>query len=295
MEEAHGGQLGGERPPLPAGRHVSLLGRGRTFVRRLPSPDESAPTLVLLHGWTATADLNWFACYDALAAHFNVVALDHRGHGHGLRSHEPFRLDDCADDVAALVDALGTGPVVAVGYSMGGPIAQLLWRRHRHLVTGLVLCATSCTFAGTARESIMFRVADGTAALSGRLPLAPLTRAAVGALGRWRSLRGRAWWGFAEVAHHDWAQIVEAGRELGRFDSRAWAEQIDVPTAVVITDQDDVVPVHRQRDLASRIADCTLHHVTGGHTVCTVEPDNFVPVLLDACHTVARQSLTAAA
>jgi 3-oxoadipate enol-lactonase len=282
-------------PLLPAGRHVSLPGRGRTFVRQLRSPDESAPTLVLLHGWTATADLNWFACYDALAAHFNVVALDHRGHGRGLQSDAPFRLDECADDAAALIDVLGTGPVVAVGYSMGGPIAQLLWQRHRHLVAGLVLCATSCTFGGTARESIMFRVADGTAALTGRLPLVPLTRAAVGALGRWRSLRGKAWWGFSEVARHDWAQIVEAGRELGRFDSRPWAEEIDVPTAVVITDHDEVVPVHRQHDLASRIADCTLHHVCGGHTVCTGEPDIFVPALLDACHTVTRQQLPAAA
>lgn len=295
MVDGDGGHLGSERPLLPAGRHVSLPRRGRTFVRHLGGRDDAAPTLVLLHGWTATADLNWFACYEALAAHFNVVALDHRGHGRGLQSDGPFRLDDCADDVAALIDVLGTGPVVAVGYSMGGPIAQLLWQRHRHLVAGLVLCATSCTFGGTARESIMFRVADGTAALTGRLPLSPLTRAAVGALGRWRSLRGKAWWGFAEVARHDWAQIVEAGRELGRFDSRGWTEEIDVPTAVVITDQDDVVPVHRQHDLSSRIADCTLHHVTGGHTVCAGDPDVFVPVLLDACHSVTRQLLSAAA
>jgi pimeloyl-ACP methyl ester carboxylesterase len=178
---------------------------------------------------------------------------------------------------------------------MGGPIAQLLWQRHRHLVAGLVLCATSCTFAGTARESIAFRLGDATAALTGVLPLVPLTRVAVGVVGRWRSWRGRAWWGFDEVARHDWAQIVEAGRELGRFDSRSWTEEIDVPTAIVITDQDDVVPVHRQRDLAARIADCTLHHVSGGHNVCASQPEAFVPALLDACHSVANQQLTAAA
>ena len=35
---------------------------------------------------------------------------------------------------------------IAVGYSMGGPVAQLLWKRHREQVDGLVLCATSDRF-----------------------------------------------------------------------------------------------------------------------------------------------------
>src|SRR5690349_23831945 len=47
------------------------------------------------------------------------------------------RLADCADDAAALLETLGTGPVIAVGYSLGGPVAQLLWKRHPDLVSGL--------------------------------------------------------------------------------------------------------------------------------------------------------------
>jgi 3-oxoadipate enol-lactonase len=43
-----------------------------------------APTLILLHGWTATADLNFFMCYRALSEHFRVIAIDHRGHGRGF-------------------------------------------------------------------------------------------------------------------------------------------------------------------------------------------------------------------
>ena len=294
MVDAHGGEFDIDPPVLPAGRDVMLPGRGRTFVRYLPGPD-SAPTIVLLHGWTATADLNWASCYAGLAEQFNVVALDHRGHGRGLQTDEPFRLVDCADDVAALVDVLGLDQVIVVGYSMGGPIAQLLWQRHPDIVAGLVLCATSCTFGGTPRETILFRVADGTAAVVGHIPLAPLTRAAVGALGRWRAMRGKPWWGFAEVARHDWTQIVEAGRELGRFDSRSWIEEVDVPTAVVVTDHDDVVPVHRQLDLSRRLADASMHRVAGGHSVCTLDPGRFLPTLLDACHAVTRQPLPAAA
>ena len=137
-------------PKLPPGAAMDLPGRGTTFVRTLDGP-LGAPTVVLLHGWTATADLNWFTCYQPLAEHFRVVALDHRGHGRGIRSRKIFRLEDCADDAVAVCDVLGIDSFIPVGYSMGGPIAQLIWQRHRQRVAGLVLCATSAYFS-TSRE-----------------------------------------------------------------------------------------------------------------------------------------------
>ena len=82
-----------------------------------------------------------------------MVAPDLRGHGRGIRSRRPFRLEDCADDLAALVEQLGCGPVVVVGYSMGGLVAQLLWRRHPDLVAGLVLCSTARVFLPGGRGS----------------------------------------------------------------------------------------------------------------------------------------------
>ena len=70
---------------LPPGRLIEIPDRGQTFIREVQGPDH-APTLILLHGWTATADLNSFTCFEALGKHFNVVALDHRGHGKGIQS-----------------------------------------------------------------------------------------------------------------------------------------------------------------------------------------------------------------
>src|SRR4029077_3805137 len=78
-------------PPLPAGRFVELPGRGRTFVRETPRRS-AAPTVMLLHGLGATASLNWFTSFAAVAADFHVVALDHRGHGRGIRAAAAFTL-----------------------------------------------------------------------------------------------------------------------------------------------------------------------------------------------------------
>ncbi|MBU6226350.1 MAG: alpha/beta hydrolase, partial [Acidobacteria bacterium] len=71
-------------PLLPPGREVHLPGRGTMFFREVAGP-ANAPTLMLLHGWTATADLNFFTCYHALGEHFRVIAPDQRGHGRGIR------------------------------------------------------------------------------------------------------------------------------------------------------------------------------------------------------------------
>ena len=289
----------GSRPILAPGRFVELPGRGRTFVRERTGPAE-APVLVLLHGWTATAALNWAPSFAPLAENFRVIALDHRGHGRGLRSRAPFRLEDCADDVAALLAAVGVERCIAVGYSMGGPIAQLLWQRHPALVDGLVLCATASTFNGTPRELVLSGLATGGCVLAGALRRRPIALAAMAACRGFGSIRRSTWWGYDEIARHDWAQIVEAGRETLRFDSRRWLRDTSLPTAVVATRDDDIVPHRRQLALARAIPGASVREVAGGHSVCTTAPQLFVPALVDACIEVAdrgdnRATVSAAA
>jgi 3-oxoadipate enol-lactonase len=258
-------------------------------VRELPGPP-GADTLLLLHGWTASADLNWFGVYEALGEHYRVVAIDHRGHGRGIRSRRPFRITDCADDAACLLDVLGTGPVIAVGYSMGGPVAQLLWRRHPEAVRGLVLCATSRTFAVRTSEKARF-VALGGAAVASRLLPRTVT---AGAIARVFDARGSAGptegWFAEELKRNDWTAILEAGRSLGRFDSRGWIGEVDVPTAVVAVMGDTMVAPRRQLALARAIPGATVHPVQGDHTVCAVHPGRFRKVLLAACADVAARA-----
>ncbi len=232
-----------------------------------------APALVLLHGLTASGGLNWFQTFDALSAHFRVIAPDLRGHGRGIRSWRRFRLADCADDVAELCRVLDTGPVVAAGYSMGGMVAQLLWRRHRQRVAGLVLAAT--THALYPGERGRFLAATALSALAGGTlvgqlaALLPRTLARVlvpaGARARPESF---ARWMAAEIARHDWRVLSEAGAAIARYDARSWIAELDVPTVVLVTERDRTLGTRPQHALASAIPHAHVHSVDDGHAAC---------------------------
>ena len=278
----------GMPPDLPPGAAMQLPGRGTTFVRTLDGPPE-APTVVLLHGWTATADLNWFTCYRPLAEHFRVVALDHRGHGRGIRSRKAFRLEDCADDAVAVCDVLGIEQFIPVGYSMGGPIAQLIWRRHRQRIAGLVMCATSSHFSTSRQERMSFLGVSGLAAVARLTPVQ--TR-------QWLTeqfylqRKSDQWepWALEQASTHEWRTVLEAGRAIGNFSSRAWIGDIDVPTSTLITMRDRVVPVRRQVRLFEAIPDAEAFRVDGDHDAVVANAKQFVPTLIRACRSVVERS-----
>lgn len=284
----------GVPPPVPGGRRVDLPGRGTTYVREIPGPP-GAPTLVLLHGWMGSAGLNWCRAFDALGRDFRVLAPDLRGHGNGMRARAVFRLADCADDLAVLLDTLHTGPVVLAGYSMGGAVAQLLARQRPDLVAGMVLCATAVQLpigpAGGHPLDAALAVAASGARLGGHvthLPTAPM-RLAAGAVGKVRNLGGTTptdfvRWAVDELRRHDVRTLLEAARAASRHDARDWIGDVRTPAAVVLTTRDRLVPAERQLATAEMLR-ASVHEVDGGHTVCTRE--RFVAPLVDACHAVA--------
>jgi 3-oxoadipate enol-lactonase len=275
-------------PMLPPGAAMELPGRGTTFVRQLDGPP-GAPTLVLLHGWTATADLNWFTAYHALGRHYRVVALDHRGHGRGIRSKKVFRLEDCADDAVAVCDVLGIDRFIPVGYSMGGPIAQLVWRQHAERVLGLVLCATSGYFVTSREERMSFLGLSGLAAVARLTPL-QARRWLTAQLYLQRKTEQWEPWAVQEASIHDWRMVLEAGRAIGSFSARPWLGEVDVPTSVLITMRDRVVPVRRQVRLFESVKGAEAFRVDGDHDSIVANADRFVPTLLRAVHSVVERA-----
>ncbi|MDQ3294588.1 MAG: alpha/beta hydrolase [Actinomycetota bacterium] len=270
---------------------MALRGRGTTFVREVRGP-AGAPTVLLLHGWMASGGLNWFQAFEPLSEQFNVVALDQRGHGRGIHSRRRFTLADCADDAAALLDTLGTGPVIAAGYSLGGPVAQLLWKRHPDVVSGLVLCATSHHLMPGMREQMIFSSMMAAAAgttrvgqLATRIP-ARQVRSRFG--NRTRGLRPdtmRAW-ARAEMGRHDWRQVLEAGVAMSNYHAK-WIGEIDVPTTVVVTTQDRAVNPFAQLRMALKIPGAQIQRIEDGHIVCAKPV--FGPAVVRACEDVAAR------
>jgi 3-oxoadipate enol-lactonase len=269
-------------------RLVELPGRGVTRVWECAGPPD-APTLMLIHGVTVTAQLNWGKIFAPLAGHFRVVAMDLRGHGDGIPVGWRFRLEDCADDVAALAEVLALDGFVAVGYSMGGMVAQLVCRRHPPMVSGLVLCATARNVVGSPAEKLAaLALPSAAAAIRWNPLLQPVSAELVGL-----TLLGpvddpaTAAWTRAELRRTPLGTALSAVQAVCEFTSHSWISQVDVPTAVVITTRDHIVPASRQRKLAAAIPGASIHEVEADHAVCITAPEVFAQVLLQACWSVA--------
>lgn len=108
-------------------------------------------TLVFLHGvgggqaaWEQ--QLAWFG-----SRGYRCVAWDQPGYG-TAPIVDPYDLEQVSEALSKLIQGLGTGPVVLVGHSMGGFVAQETYARHPELVRALALCFTSASFGGGSGE-----------------------------------------------------------------------------------------------------------------------------------------------
>lgn len=266
---------GAPEPPvrLPPGRLVHVPQRGEFFLRDSGGP--GSPVL-LIHGWMFPSDLNYAGTYEPLRqAGYRVLAMDLRGHGRGLRASVPFRLEDCADDAAAVLNELALSGVLVVGYSMGGPVAQLLVKRHSERVAGFVLCATALDWSER-RQRVFWRTMGGLRLLLGLFPTG-FWRAGLRAAG---SPTAESAWVAGELARGSARDIAEAGRELGRFNSLAWVGSLAPPAAVMVTTQDRLVPPRKQLALAAALK-VKPHRIDADHDACAANTELFVQTLKD--------------
>ena len=249
-------------------RIVETRDRGRITVYDTAGP-AGAPTLVLLHGVTLDAELNFAGVVPALARHYRV----------------PYRLEDCADDVAAVVRAMRVGPVVPVGYSMGGMVAQVFWRRHPELTAGLVLCATARNVSGSLFEQLTAMMMPFVVGAAGFLPpMFPTGADLVGVRmlsdGLDPRVRRAA---LVRMRRTPLVTALAAMQAVCEFSSHRWISTVDVPVAVVVTRHDRVVPPSRQWRLARALPAAEVVEIDGGHDVFLDAPGAFAHALVDAC------------
>ncbi|MCI3278388.1 alpha/beta fold hydrolase [Streptomyces cylindrosporus] len=133
------------------------LGRVRLFCTTLGPTD--SPALLLVHGWGGDGR-EWSPHAEALADRFRVIVPDLRGHGRSEVPDEGNTPAEMADDLAALLKAVGCGPVVAVGHSMGGQVVNLLAVRHPGLVRSVVALDPAHGAHGAEVDGIPGRLAE---------------------------------------------------------------------------------------------------------------------------------------
>jgi pimeloyl-ACP methyl ester carboxylesterase len=215
------------------------------------SPD--LPDLVLLHGGMVSTSPVWDVTpfsygthLDRLAGRFHVIAPDQRASGRTGHSGGQLSLSLLADDVAALIEALGLERPVVAGFSMGGMIATVLAIRHPGTIRALVNDAGCDVFDPDSPSFPSMRQVfggsdeateadpDAVEAFFGQNPamaefleLMKADQDAGGGPGHWRTY----------LAH-----FFEVGR---RWPGYAFADfaAIDVPALVVGGDRDDLCPV----------------------------------------------------
>ena len=265
-----------EPADLPPPRAIDLPGRGRVIVRVVEGP---APVL-LLHGWTLTADVNFCHLMPRLPG--GLVAMDHHGHGRGPQRDERFRIEDSADDHIALLDALGIDKVIVLGYSLGGPIGLDLARRYPDRVAGIVLQATALRF-----DSLADKVTKPL--LRALRPLASYGLGRTVPLRFFNDTRDRStetkllWqWLRRELLLGHPQTMIDVMLAEYDFDFRPHAATLaDVPSVVVVTTKDSAVPPRDQRDMARRLG-AEIVEIEDDHDVFLAAPKAYVAASLEA-------------
>ncbi len=109
----------------------------------------SGPPVVLLHGGLGHSG-NWGYQVPALiAAGYQAVVIDSRGHGRSTRDERPYTYELMAADVRAVLDALALDKVATVGWSDGACIALILAMQVPERVSGVFFFACNMDPSGT--------------------------------------------------------------------------------------------------------------------------------------------------
>jgi pimeloyl-ACP methyl ester carboxylesterase len=100
------------------------------------------PDLLCLHGLVDRLEI-WDRLVAPLSERGRVIRVDQRGHGESDAPVGPYRREDLASDVAALIESFGSRRAVLLGHSMGGIVSMAAALDHPDRVAGLVLIGTA--------------------------------------------------------------------------------------------------------------------------------------------------------
>lgn len=272
-------------PSFPAGQEHPWRIPGRTvfvgdneFLVREAGPVDGPPVL-LIHGLAGSSLAEWFRVGRRLAERHRVVLVDNRSHGLSPQSRGRFEVEEEADEIAGILDALDVGQAVVVGYSLGGTIAQSLAYRHPARVASLVLIAT---FSHHPRARRLARLAGLVIARAwerltgwGTPDVRSLYLLGIRAV---PSRHSR--WLWEETHRRDPDAGAQAAFAMLRFDSTDWIGRLAMPATVVIPVRDQLVPPSWQYQLAADLGAAEVVEVPAArHELPWTHPDLITDVI----------------
>jgi 3-oxoadipate enol-lactonase len=219
------------------------------------------------HAWDG--QLPYFSAR-GYAAH----AWDQPGYGHSA-AVEPYDLEQIALSLKRLVDSLGGEPVVLVGHSMGGLVAQEAYARFPQMAKALALCFTSAAFVGDSDFARGF-VAARIGPLDEGKSMAEIAARVMPALRGSKSdaegvaLAQQIMSGIPAQTYRKAVQL------LTTFDRRADLPRISVPTLLVAGSDDKTAPPAIMERMSQKIPGAEFVLLEGcGHLGPMDQPDAF--------------------
>ena len=229
-----------------------------------------------------------------LARHLQVLAVDPRGIGRSTKSPPPYTVEAWADDFAVMIDKLGFGPIHVLGSSLGGSMALALAQRHPGKLKSLMVVggfseldrATELNFRLRLRLIEKLGMSDEVADYMG---LWTLTRKFINSDAGYATMRANQDIIRANSAE-SYSAFVEALLKWGRCQPGQEREpkfttlldSIALPTLVVTSDNDHLIPKELSDLIAARIAGAKLVVMPGaGHIPFMEQPDEVVRIVLE--------------
>jgi len=238
-------------------------------------------TLLFLHGVGGGR-----AAWDRQLPYFSALgqrahAWDQPGYG-GTPAVEPYDLEQVSAALQRLIESLGSEPVVLVGHSMGGFIAQEACARFPQLVKALVLGFTSPSFGGGSQEFVDKFIAARIAPLDAGLGMADIAAKLMPTMRGSMSLAEGLAQAERIMGAIPPATYRKAVQLLTTFDRRAQLPAIAVPTLLVAGSDDRVAPASVMERMAQRIPGAEFVLLEGcGHLGPMDQPDAFNQALGD--------------
>jgi 3-oxoadipate enol-lactonase len=213
-----------------------------------------------------------------LASAYRVVRYDKRGHGLSELPAGAALMADYASDLAALLDHLAVSGAVIVGLSIGGLIAQELYRQRPDLVAALALCDTAAKLGAddSWRQRIDAVTRGGIEAIADGVLELWFTRDY-----RARRLDELAGWRMMLTRTPKDGYLAACGA-LMQADLRDECANIKIPTLCVVGDEDGSTPVALVRDLAGAIGQARFVVIDGAGHIPSLEQPDALRALIEA-------------